>query len=158
MSRLKELRKVVGSKLRESITDVEKLESAYVHLYGVSLAATVIAEKRGEDSELASMAAMLHDIAAYVNGTYDDHAHRGADMAKEILLRNALAKPKEIDIICSAIYHHDDKLVKDEPLDEVLKDADVMHHTFNDLAKPVKEKELARYLALRQEFGLPVQE
>ena len=55
-------------------------------------------------------------------------------------------------------YHHDDKLVKDEPLDEVLKDADVMHHTFNDLAKPVKEKELARYLALRQEFGLPVQE
>ncbi|MBQ2087346.1 MAG: HD domain-containing protein [Selenomonas sp.] len=158
MSRIKELRKVVGSKLRESITDVEKLESAYVHLYGVSLAATVIAEKRGEDSELASMAAMLHDIAAYVNGTYDDHAHRGADMAKEILLRNALAKPKEIDIICSAIYHHDDKLVRDEPLAEVLKDADVMHHTFNDLAKPVKEKELARYLALRQEFGLPVQE
>ena len=158
MGRIKELRKVVGSKLRESITDVEKLESAYVHLYGVSLAATVIAEKRGEDSELASMAAMLHDIAAYVNGTYDDHAHRGADMAKEILLRNALAKPKEIDIICSAIYHHDDKLVKDEPLAEVLKDADVMHHTFNDLAKPVKEKELARYLALRQEFGLPVQE
>ena len=158
MSRIKELRKVVGSKLRESITDAEKLESAYVHLYGVSLAATVIAEKRGEDSELASMAAMLHDIAAYVNGTYDDHAHRGADMAKEILLRNALAKPKEIDIICSAIYHHDDKLVKDEPLDEVLKDADVMHHTFNDLAKPVKDKEQARYLALRQEFGLPVQE
>jgi len=79
-------------------------------------------------------------------------------MAKEILLRNALANPKEIDIICSSIYHHDDKLVRDEPLDEVLKDADVMHHTFNDLAKPVKEKELARYLALRQEFGLPVQE
>ncbi|MBQ5501697.1 MAG: HD domain-containing protein, partial [Selenomonas sp.] len=142
----------------ESITDAKKLESAYAHLYGVSLAATVIAEKRGENSELASMAAMLHDIAAYVNGTYDDHAHRGADMAKEILLRNALAKPKEIDCICSAIYHHDDKLVKDEPLAEVLKDADVMHHTFNDLTKPVKEKELTRYLALRQEFGLPVQE
>ena len=158
MSRLKELRKVVGDKLRESITDAEKLESAFAHLYGVSLAATVIAGKRGEDSELASMAAMLHDIAAYVSGTYDDHAHRGADMAREILLRHALANPKEIDRICSAIYHHDDKLLKDEPLDEVLKDADVMHHTFNDLAKPIKEKELERYLALRQEFGLPVQE
>ena len=158
MSRIKDLRQVVGSKLRESITDAEKLESAYAHLYGVSLAATVIAEKRGENSELASMAAMLHDIAAYVNGTYDDHAHRGADMAREILLRNALAKPREIDIICSAIYHHDDKLEKDEPMDEVLKDADVMHHTFNNLAKPVKEKELARYRALRKEFGLAVQE
>ena len=158
MSRLKELRKVVGDKLRESITDAEKLEKAYAHLYGVSLAATVIAERRGENSELASMSAMLHDIATYVNGTYDDHAHRGADLAREILLRHALANPREIDCICSAIYHHDDKMVKDEPLDEVLKDADVMHHTFNDLAKPVKEKELARYLALRQEFGLPVQE
>jgi hypothetical protein len=49
MSRIKELRKVVGSKLRESITDAEMLESAYAHLYGVSLAATVIAEKRGEN-------------------------------------------------------------------------------------------------------------
>ena len=158
MSRLKELRKVVGDKLRESITDAEKLEKAYAHLYGVSLAATVIAEKRGENSELASMSAMLHDIAAYVNGTYDDHAHRGADLAREILLRNALATPKEIDQICSAIYHHDDKQLTDEPFDEVLKDADVMHHTFDDLSKPVKEKELARYRALREEFGLPAQE
>lgn len=104
------------------------------------------------------MSAMLHDIAAYVNGTYDDHAHRGADMAREILLRNALADSKEIDCICSAIYHHDGKLVKDEPFDEVLKDADVMHHTFDDLSKPVKDKELARYRALREEFGLSVQE
>ena len=158
MSRIKELRNVVGNELRKSITDAEKLESAYAHLYGVSLAATVIAEKRGENSELASMSAMLHDIAAYVSGTYDDHAHRGADMAREILMKNGLAKPMEIDIICSAIYHHDDKLVKDGPLDEVLKDADVMHHTFDDLTKPVKEKELARYRAIREEFGLPVQE
>jgi HD superfamily phosphodiesterase len=158
MSRLKELRKVVGNKLRESIKDAEKLEKAYAHLYGVSLAATVIAERRGENSELVSMSAMLHDIAAYVNGTYDDHAHRGADMAREILLGNALADPKEIDCICSAIYHHDDKQLTDEPFDEVLKDADVMHHTFDDLTKPVKEKELARYRAIREEFGLPVQE
>ena len=157
MGRLKELRTYVNAELNK-MEDEDKRNSAIVHLYGVSLAATMIAKKRGLDWEIASMAAMLHDLHAYKSGSYDDHAHRGADMAKEILLRNALAKPKEIDIICSAIYHHDDKLVKDEPLDEVLKDADVMHHTFNDLAKPVKEKELARYLALRQEFGLPVQE
>ena len=43
MSRIKELRNVVGNELRKSITDAEKLESAYAHLYGVSLAATVIA-------------------------------------------------------------------------------------------------------------------
>lgn len=49
------------------------------------------------------------------------------------------------------------KVVGDK-LRESITDADVMHHTFKDLTKPVKDKELARYLALRQEFGLPVQE
>ena len=40
-------------------------------------------------------------------------------------------------MICSAIYHHDDKLVTDSAMDEVLKDADVIHHVMNDLSKAV---------------------
>jgi putative nucleotidyltransferase with HDIG domain len=154
MSRIKELRKVIGNELRKSIADVEKLESAYAHLYGVSLAATVIAEKRGENSELASMSAMLHDIAAYVSGTYDDHAHKGADLAREILTELKLTDEAETNMICSAIYHHDDKLVTDAPMDEVLKDADVIDHCLKDASKPVKEKEQARYEKLCTEFGL----
>ena len=157
MSRLKELREIVNRMLRENILDADKPEGAYAHLYGVSLAATVIAEKRGENQELASMAGMLHDIYAYVNGTYDDHAHQGARMAREILQNSGLTDPEETEAICTAIYHHDDKLAIDSPLAEVLKDADVVHHTMNDMDKPVKEKERARYRALRQEFGLPVQ-
>ena len=31
------------------------------------------------------MAAMLHDIHAYKSGSYDDHAHLGADLARKIL-------------------------------------------------------------------------
>ena len=157
MSRLKELRKHVDTELNK-MEDADKRTSAIAHLYGVSLAATMIAKKRGLDTELAAMAAMLHDLHAYKTGSYEDHAHKGADLAREILGELKLTDEIETDMICSAIYHHDDKLEKDEPMDEVLKDADVMHHTFNDLAKPVKEKELARYRALRKEFGLAVQE
>ena len=29
------------------------------------------------------MAAMLHDLHAYKTGSYDDHAHKGAELAKE---------------------------------------------------------------------------
>lgn len=36
--------------------------------------------------------------------------------------------------MCSAIYHHDDKLAVDGPMDEVLKDADVIHHCMNDIS------------------------
>lgn len=57
-------------------------------------------------------------------------------------------------MICSAIYHHDDKQVEDGPMDEVLKDADVIDHCLKDSSKQVKEKEQARYDKLCAEFGM----
>ena len=153
MSRLQELRKHVDDVLNE-IDDVSKRTSAAAHLYGVSLAATMIAKKRGLDPEIASMAAMLHDLHAYTTGSYNDHAHKGADLARKILDELKLTDEAETDIICSAVYHHDDKLVMDTPMDEVLKDADVVHHCMNDLSKPIKEKEQVRFDNLCAEFGI----
>ena len=151
MGRLSELRTHVNYEL-EMIPDPKTRTGAVAHLYGVSLAATMLAKKRGLDPELASMAAMLHDLWAYKNGSYEDHAHRGAALAREIL--EGLTSPEETEAICSAIYHHDDKLTTDGPLEELLKDADVIHHCMNDLSKAVKEKERARWERLEREFGL----
>ena len=153
MSRLKELRKYVDAELNK-MEDEEKRNSAIVHLYGVSLAATMIAKKRGMNWEIASMAAMLHDLYAYKTGSYDDHAHKGAELAGEILKELKLTDESETEMICSAIYHHDDKLVTDNPMDEVLKDADVIHHCMNDMSKDIKEKEQARFDKLCKEFGM----
>ena len=153
MGRLKELRAYVNAELNK-MEDEDKRTGAIVHLYGVSLAATMIARKRGLDWEIASMAAMLHDLHAYKSGSYDDHAHKGADLAREILGELNLTDEEETETICSAIYHHDDKLVTDAPMDEVLKDADVIHHCMNDLSKSIKEKEQARFDKLCAEFGL----
>ena len=153
MSRLKELRKYINAELNK-VEDADKRTSAISHLYGVSLAATMISKKRGLDPEIASMAAMLHDLHAYKTGSYDDHAHLGADLARDILTELKLTDEKETDMICSAIYHHDDKLVTDSPMDEVLKDADVIHHCMNDLSKAIKEKEQVRYDKLCAEFGM----
>lgn len=153
MGRLKELRKYVDNELNK-MEDADKKNSAIVHLYGVSLAAAMLAKKRGLNPELSSMAAMLHDLHAYKTGSYDDHAHKGAELAGSILRELKLTDEHETDIICSAIYHHDDKLVVDSPMDEVLKDADVIHHCMNDLSKPVKEKEQARFDKLCAELGM----
>ena len=152
MSRLKELREYVDNELNR-MNDAGKRTGAIVHLYGVSLAATMIARKRGLNPELASMAAMLHDLHAYKTGSYDDHAHKGADLARKVLDELKLTDEAETDMICSAIFHHDDKSVVDGPMDEVLKDADVIHHCMNDLSKPVREKEQARFDKLCAEFG-----
>ncbi len=153
MSRLKQLRNYVDGRLN-TITDADKRNGALVHLYGVSLAAVMLAKKRGLDPELASMAAMLHDLYAYESGSYEDHAHKGAELARKVLLELALTNEEETELICSAIYHHDDKLIVDGRMDELLKDADVIHHCMNDPAKDIKAKEQARYERICQEFGL----
>ena len=153
MSRLKELRAYVDKKINE-LEDEDKRISATAHLYGVSLAAQMLAKKRGLDPELAAMAGMLHDMHAYMSGSYEDHAHLGAELGRGILEKLELTTPEETEIICSAIYHHDDKALVDSPMDELLKDADVLDHCFKDASKPVKEKEQKRYDALCKELGL----
>ena len=101
---------------------------------------------------------MLHDLHAYKSGSYEDHAHKGAALAKEVLEKLELTDEAETALICSAIYHHDDKRSIDGPMDEVLKDADVIHHTMNDLSKPVKEKEQSRFNAICEELNLAAPE
>lgn len=112
------------------------------------------------DTELNKMedankrnSAVAH-LYAYRTGSYDDHAHKGAELAREILSGLKLTDEAETEMICSAVYHHDDKQEVDGLLDEVLKDADVIHHCMNDLSKPVKEKEKARFEKLCAEFGM----
>ena len=100
------------------------------------------------------MAAMLHNLYAYKAGSYDEHEHKDEKLAREILGKIKLADEAETELICSAIYHHSDKLVIDTPMDEVLKDADVIHHCMYDLSKTIKEKEQVRFEKLCAEFGL----
>jgi uncharacterized protein len=152
MERLKMLREYVDEELNQLPED--RRISAAAHLYGVSLAATLLAKKRGLNPEHAAMAGMLHDLHAYKTDSYDDHAHLGAGLAQNILEKLDLTDLEETDIICSAIYHHDDKYSVDSAMDELLKDADVIDHCFKDLSKPIKPKEQARFNKLCDEFGL----
>ena len=64
MSRLKDLRKYVNKELNK-MEDADKRTSAIAHLYGVSLAATMIAKKRGLDPEIASMI-FMHTKPVYM--------------------------------------------------------------------------------------------
>ena len=152
MSRMKDLQKQV-IKVQN---DTEEPAKALAHLHGVSLAAVMIAKKRGQDPELAAMTGLLHDLWAYKSGSYENHAHLGADYARKVLEKMELCTPEEVEVIVSAIYHHDDKAGIDAPFDEVLKDADVIDHCLTDPTKEIKEKERNRYEKLCKEFGLEV--
>ena len=155
MSRVKDLQKYVH-KVLKGMDDNQKRAAAVAHLHGVSLAAVMIAKKRGQNAELAAMAGLLHDLYAYKSGSYDDHAHKGAELARTVLDELSITSAEETDIICSAIWHHDSKAQTDGVMDEILKDADVIHHSLGDPTKEVKEKELERYEKLSAEFGFIV--
>ena len=151
MSRIKDLQKHIH-KVLKGMDDNQKRAAAVAHLHGVSLAAVMIAKKRGENAELAAMAGLLHDLYAYKSGSYDDHAHKGAEYARKLLEELGIISADETDIICSAIWHHDSKAEVDSPMDEILKDADVIHHSLGDPTKEIKPHELARYNRLCIEF------
>ena len=151
MSRIKDLQKYIH-KVLKGMDDNQKRAAAVAHLHGVSLAAVMIAKKRGENAELAAMAGLLHDLYAYKSGSYDDHAQKGAEYARKLLEELGITSADETDIICSAIWHHDSKAEVDSPMDEILKDADVIHHSLGDPTKEIKPHELARYNRLCIEF------
>ena len=132
----------------------EEQKAARAHLHGVALYCAMLARKRRENEELALIAGLLHDVYRCATLQSQDHAHKGAAMAREILDGLSLFTESEIAQISTAIYNHSDKLQIHTTFDEVLKDADVMEHVFSQPLALVQLNEQERYEKLVLELGL----
>ena len=137
-----------------NMKDTQKRRCGYLHLYGVSQACAMIALKRNQDVELATMVGMLHDLHSYKVMNTENHAEHGAVLARQILKELSLTTDKETDLICSAIRNHSSKATTHSAFDEVLKDADVLQHCLYNPLFPVKEHEKCRFQNLLNEFGV----
>jgi len=136
MNRLERVRRIVDRVLR-SVLDPEERRCGFVHLYGVSLTATLLAVQRNLDPELAGVAGMLHDLVTYESGDPTDHGPRSAVRAGEILREAGDFSEEEISAIQSAIAHHSDKADEHGSLEELMKDADVLQHAlYNPQLEP----------------------
>jgi len=152
-NRIETLRQYIDNALQGKPDEWRKI--AYTHLNGVAQACTLLALKRGEDAELATMAGLLHDFYTFRSGQpQDDHARKGALAAREVLDELGLTSPGETDMICTAIHNHSDKGGRFDAFTEILIDADVMQHCLYDITMPVAEREKDRFQSLREEFGL----
>lgn len=136
------------------MTDAVERRCAYVHLYGTSQACAMIAQKRKENVELAIVAGMLHDISSFKTMDHQDHAHKGAVMARELLDELNIFNHIETDMICDAIYNHSDKGETHTPLTEILIDADVLQHYLYNPFFAVADSEKKRFENLKMEFDL----
>lgn len=153
MNRIEKVRAAVDEILL-NMTDCEERRCAYIHLYGVAQSCALLALKRHENVELAVVAGVLHDIYSYANMDSHDHAHKGAAMARDILKSLNLFAESEENMICAAIYNHSNKSAIHTPLDEILKDADVMQHVLYNPFFEIKPSEGQRFHALKKEFDI----
>ena len=153
MNRIEILRKYIDEILL-NMTDIEERRCAYLHLYGVAQFSTLIALKRGENAELATIAGMLHDIYSYAKMDTKDHAHKGAVLARKILTSLSLTNDDETKLICDAIYAHSEKEGVHSDFNEVLIDADVFQHCLYNPIFEIMTHEKSRYEKLKLEFGI----
>ena len=157
-TRLEILKEYVDSEYHK-IKDPFEKRCAFIHSYGVSFAATLIAAKRGENIELAAMAGLLHDFYLYFNAndpdrTFENHAQLGAIFVKEILEKLSLTTSAENDIICCAITNHSDKTRIDNSFDETIKDAELIQKCLYDIEFTPHPTYKDRYPKLAEELGL----
>ena len=125
-----------------------------VHLYGVAGCAALLALKRGQDAELASVAAMLHDISAVGRGNYDDHCELSAKMAEEIFSRLNIFSAEETALVATAIRNHDFRAEKHCEFDELLKDADILCPYLLNVNRGVNVNAHVRLANMRAELGI----
>lgn len=157
-TRIDSVRKILDNNLK-AIHDEELKRCAYVHLYGVGQAAAFISMLRGynrTEAELAETAGMLHDYAKYIENDDENHAEKSANCAMIILNEIPEFSDNDIVCICESIRNHSRKKEKDNPFDEIIKDADEMQHYFRN---PMEECYLQRERTQRLliELGINVE-
>jgi len=152
--RLESVRVLVDEMLIQ-MADAEEKRCAYLHLYGVSEFAAMLAQKRGHDPELAAVAGMLHDFYVYKTNIHEFHAQNGAEAVRPIIRDLGIFVKEEQKIILCAIFHHSDKNIINDVYDEIVKDADVLQHYYYNVGKTVHANKATRLKKILNELLLP---
>lgn len=97
-----------------------------VHMASCARLGYLLAEARGVDPELASCACAVHDYGRIMTGRQTGHAEAGCLPGMEFLKRTGLFTADEIMMIGQAIRNHSKKSEVGTPIEEIVKDADVI--------------------------------
>lgn len=124
-----------------------------VHMASCARVGYILAMKRGLDADKAAIACAIHDIGRVVTGKQKDHAEAGYEPALGFLGSTGLFTEEEIKELAEAVRKHSSKAEIGTPIEEIVKDADVLDfHMYgyempreeqkNRLKKLLEEKEL----------------
>lgn len=97
-----------------------------VHISSCAKIGYMLAEERGVDPILAACACACHDYGRIITGKQSGHAEAGYQLVQEFLRKTELFSDDEISQIAVAVKNHSKKAEVGTPLEEIVKDADVI--------------------------------
>ena len=124
-----------------------------VHIGSCAGIGQLLALKRGDDTELAAIACAVHDYGRLVTGKQANHAENSYAPLKEFLSECGFFSAQEIEILAQAAKCHSNKHEVGTPLQEIVKDADVLdcYHYGQELSRPEQRQRLEQ---VYRELGL----
>ena len=112
-----------------------------VHISSCAKIGYMMAEKRGVDPVLAACACACHDYGRIITGKQSGHAEAGYEPVQEFLKGTELFSEDEIQQIATADKNHSKKSETGTPLEEIVKDADVLDFYQYGYEMPRKEQQ-----------------
>ena len=106
------------------------------HLAYSACLGALLARRRGLDMDMVQTAGWLHDVWLHLNAPYTEdtvklHAHEGAVMAERFMREMGEYSEEEISTVATMIENHDFTSRTDDPMSEIMKDADMLSHYLN---------------------------
>lgn len=123
----------------------ETVEWEKLHMASSSRLAYLMALDRGVDPELSACACSIHDYGRIITGIQSGHAEAGYEPVKIFLKKlGDLFTQDEQEIIAIAAKNHSKKSEIGTPIEEIVKDADVVD-CFQYGVPQLREEQKIRY-------------
>ena len=127
----------------------ETLNWERIHMASSARLAWEMALERGVEPELEACAAAVHDYGRILTGKQKGHAEAGYEPVKAFLADSGLFTEGEVETIALAVKNHSSKTVVGTPIEEIVKDADVVdcYQYGYPFDRPEKEERYQKWLA-----------
>jgi uncharacterized protein len=99
-----------------------------IHMISCAKVGYMMAAERGLNPDLAACACAVHDFGRILTGRQENHGDAGAIPVKQFLRDMALFTEDEILLISLAVANHSKKGEVGSPLEELVKDADLIDY------------------------------
>ena len=119
-----------------------------VHISSCAKLGYLFAEERGVDPILAASACACHDYGRIITGKQAGHAEAGYEPVKVFLRETGIFADEEIEQIAFAVKNHSNKAEVGSPIEEIVKDADVLdfHQYGYEMPRQEQQERLDRIL------------